>query len=312
MAKLDLYQCMAVAGPQYEDIYCLGQHALADTGQCVDQAAHGGADSSVAMLSPRPQRRRSAYRSGLRAGRRRARRQDRPELTERLRPAPTLMPRRWRSRAAAGAAAAPDRGPGARGDAPAPGPTSAAPPRPCRRAASRLTRKIACSERRQVALALPGERQHHLPAVLARRRALDQAGVHQLVHRARQRGAVDRACIRRARDIVQGASRSIELSARCRETLRPSGLSSASSRASRWRRDDGEQVEDIAGQVERELARRIDRRGWPRCLSFMLPTWRSQNGTIRIPAVAQGVVPISATCTMCDCTFFLTRARWRV
>ena len=54
MAKLNLYQCMAVAGPQYEDIYCLGQHALYDTGQCVDQAAHGGGASSVAMLSPRP------------------------------------------------------------------------------------------------------------------------------------------------------------------------------------------------------------------------------------------------------------------
>ncbi len=54
MAKLNLYQCMAVAGPQYEDIYCLGQHALAETGQCVDQAANGGGASSMAMLSPRP------------------------------------------------------------------------------------------------------------------------------------------------------------------------------------------------------------------------------------------------------------------
>jgi hypothetical protein len=55
MAKLNLYQCMAVAGPQYEDIFCLGQHAMYDTGQCVDQAAHGGgATSTVAMLSPRP------------------------------------------------------------------------------------------------------------------------------------------------------------------------------------------------------------------------------------------------------------------
>ena len=54
MAKLNLYQCMAVAGPQYEDIYCLGQHALYDTGQCVGQAAHGGGATSVAMLSPRP------------------------------------------------------------------------------------------------------------------------------------------------------------------------------------------------------------------------------------------------------------------
>jgi len=40
MAKLNLYQCLAVAGPHYEDVFCLGQHALADTGQCV--AAIGG------------------------------------------------------------------------------------------------------------------------------------------------------------------------------------------------------------------------------------------------------------------------------
>jgi hypothetical protein len=53
MAKLNLYQCMAVAGPQYEDIYCLGRHALNDTAQCVDDAAHGGG-LGVAMLSPRP------------------------------------------------------------------------------------------------------------------------------------------------------------------------------------------------------------------------------------------------------------------
>jgi hypothetical protein len=61
MAKLNLYQCMAVAGPQYEDIYCLGQHALYDTGQCVDQAAHGGGASSVAMLSPRPAATQMSY-----------------------------------------------------------------------------------------------------------------------------------------------------------------------------------------------------------------------------------------------------------
>jgi hypothetical protein len=42
MAKLNLYQCMAVAGPQYEDIWCLGQHAMYDTGACVDRAVRGG------------------------------------------------------------------------------------------------------------------------------------------------------------------------------------------------------------------------------------------------------------------------------
>jgi len=61
MAKLNLYQCMAVAGPQYEDIFCLGQHALYDTGQCVDQAARGDGASSVPMLSPRPAARPATY-----------------------------------------------------------------------------------------------------------------------------------------------------------------------------------------------------------------------------------------------------------
>jgi hypothetical protein len=55
MAKLNLYQCMAVAGPQYEDIFCMGQHAMLDTGHCVGHAAHdvGGANASLAQLSPR-------------------------------------------------------------------------------------------------------------------------------------------------------------------------------------------------------------------------------------------------------------------
>lgn len=35
MSKLNLFQCLAVAGPHYEDIFCLGQHALIDTAQCV-------------------------------------------------------------------------------------------------------------------------------------------------------------------------------------------------------------------------------------------------------------------------------------
>ena len=35
MAKLNLYQCLAVSKPHYEDVFCLGQHILADTGQCI-------------------------------------------------------------------------------------------------------------------------------------------------------------------------------------------------------------------------------------------------------------------------------------
>lgn len=39
MAKLNLYQCLAVAGPHYEDIFCLGEHALKETGQCLREGA---------------------------------------------------------------------------------------------------------------------------------------------------------------------------------------------------------------------------------------------------------------------------------
>ncbi len=35
MSKLNLYQCLSVARPYYEDMYCLGLHAMADTGRCV-------------------------------------------------------------------------------------------------------------------------------------------------------------------------------------------------------------------------------------------------------------------------------------
>ena len=35
MAKLNLYQCLAVAKPHYEDVFCMGQHILIDTGMCV-------------------------------------------------------------------------------------------------------------------------------------------------------------------------------------------------------------------------------------------------------------------------------------
>ena len=49
MAKLNLFQCLSVAGPEYEDVYCLGQHAVLDTGQCV--AGGAGSSSPMALLS---------------------------------------------------------------------------------------------------------------------------------------------------------------------------------------------------------------------------------------------------------------------
>lgn len=38
-SKLNLYQCLAVSRPNYEDVFCLGQHAMMDTGRCVIRAA---------------------------------------------------------------------------------------------------------------------------------------------------------------------------------------------------------------------------------------------------------------------------------
>ncbi|HEY5105880.1 MAG TPA: hypothetical protein VII73_03795 [Caulobacteraceae bacterium] len=57
MAKLNLYQCLAVAGPQYEDLFCLGQHALIDTGQCVAKAAGAAPASGVSLVATNAGRR---------------------------------------------------------------------------------------------------------------------------------------------------------------------------------------------------------------------------------------------------------------
>jgi hypothetical protein len=61
MAKLNLYQCLAVAKPHYEDVFCLGQHALEDTGHClmkgagvtepVDPRAQAAADAALQKAS---------------------------------------------------------------------------------------------------------------------------------------------------------------------------------------------------------------------------------------------------------------------
>lgn len=39
MAKLNLYQCLAVSKPHYEDVFCLGQHGMMDTARCVIKAS---------------------------------------------------------------------------------------------------------------------------------------------------------------------------------------------------------------------------------------------------------------------------------
>jgi hypothetical protein len=44
--KLSLFECLAVAKPNYEDVFCLGQHAMKDTGSCVVRSA----DSAVPLV----------------------------------------------------------------------------------------------------------------------------------------------------------------------------------------------------------------------------------------------------------------------
>jgi hypothetical protein len=55
LAKLNLFQCLSVAGPEYEDVYCLAEHAVTDTGKCVA----GAASPLDTLADNRPNRRMS-------------------------------------------------------------------------------------------------------------------------------------------------------------------------------------------------------------------------------------------------------------
>jgi hypothetical protein len=55
MAKLNLFQCMAVAGPHYEDIFCVSQHAMLEPAQCIAKAAGAEvilAETQTAQAAP--------------------------------------------------------------------------------------------------------------------------------------------------------------------------------------------------------------------------------------------------------------------
>ena len=54
LAKLNLYQCLAVAVPWYEDIFCLGEHALGETAQCISNEAASPAQIQQAEAPPPP------------------------------------------------------------------------------------------------------------------------------------------------------------------------------------------------------------------------------------------------------------------
>ena len=65
LAKMDLNQCLAVAGPQYEDVFCLGQHAVGETGKCLVSAAGepvgGDVGLKTAALDAEASERAEAY-----------------------------------------------------------------------------------------------------------------------------------------------------------------------------------------------------------------------------------------------------------
>jgi hypothetical protein len=48
--KLALYECLAVARPNYENAFCLGQHAMKDTGSCVVRAAGATVPIDIPVL----------------------------------------------------------------------------------------------------------------------------------------------------------------------------------------------------------------------------------------------------------------------
>ena len=54
MSKLNLFQCLSVAKPYYEDVFCLGQHILLDTAQCVTKAAGTPPATAIAAAAPPP------------------------------------------------------------------------------------------------------------------------------------------------------------------------------------------------------------------------------------------------------------------
>jgi hypothetical protein len=61
LAKLNYHQCLAAAGTRYEDVYCVGQHAMIETGQCVIEASELRPGHSP-VATHRPPVTRTAYR----------------------------------------------------------------------------------------------------------------------------------------------------------------------------------------------------------------------------------------------------------
>ena len=50
MAKLNFFQCLSVAGPNYEDAFCVGEHGLGEAGQCLATAT--GVPVATPVVAP--------------------------------------------------------------------------------------------------------------------------------------------------------------------------------------------------------------------------------------------------------------------
>jgi len=59
LAKMNLNQCLAVAGPQYEDVYCTGRHGVGETASCISAAANGA--GTALPVAPTPRQRADGY-----------------------------------------------------------------------------------------------------------------------------------------------------------------------------------------------------------------------------------------------------------
>ena len=51
LSKLMLYQCLSVARPHYEDVFCLGQHILIDTANCLTRSVGGAIEAPAVVTS---------------------------------------------------------------------------------------------------------------------------------------------------------------------------------------------------------------------------------------------------------------------
>ncbi|HEX4196024.1 MAG TPA: hypothetical protein VHZ26_01145 [Caulobacteraceae bacterium] len=93
MAMLNLDQCLAAAGPHYEDVFCTGQHAVGETAKCISSAAEAGGEAPSTYPERRAPR-RSGYEQVAAYGYGPAPAEERPEMHDAPPPPAYGPPRR--------------------------------------------------------------------------------------------------------------------------------------------------------------------------------------------------------------------------